>query len=103
MIPVVEQHHCSKRHRNSTYFARCAWPGASVTGRGQLAIVITCPDARVVLVERLRWAHTLLAEFNVFGCGPGCEGAHEIVAIDLDPDLPPFPAQRSPNPEERPR
>ncbi|GAA2750212.1 hypothetical protein [Amnibacterium kyonggiense] len=75
---------CTRRHRSSHYFARCAWPSTSVSGRGPIAILITCPDARIVLVERLRWAHTLLAELNVFGCGPACEGAHELVAIDHD-------------------
>jgi hypothetical protein len=81
---IVSECRCSKHHRNTTYFARCAWPGSVVSGQGQLAIVISCPEPQVVLVERLRWAHILRTEFAVFGCSAACPQRHELVAIDID-------------------
>ncbi len=81
---VVDRCRCDRRHRSATYFARCAWPGVPVSGRGQIAIVVGCEPSRVVMVERLRWARTLLAEYRTFGCGPDCSGEHELVAINHD-------------------
>ena len=82
---VVTEHHCTRHHRNAAYFARCAWPNATeVLGRGFLAVVTTCHEPRIYLVERLNPARTLQTEFNVFGCGPDCTGQHELVAIDFD-------------------
>ena len=99
MIRVIDHCKCGRHHRNAIYFARCAWPGVTVSGRGQIAIVVTCPDARVFPAERVRWAYVLLAELNVFGCGPGCDGAHELVAIDHDGPIP-APALRAKRPSQ---
>ncbi|GAA2748786.1 hypothetical protein CLV52_3035 [Amnibacterium kyonggiense] len=55
-----------------------------MSGGGQVAIVVACRPLRVVLVERLRWAFTLLAEYRTFGFGPECSGLHELVVIDHD-------------------
>jgi hypothetical protein len=81
---VVDTCSCGRHHRNSQHFARCAWPGSEVTGRGQVALVLACDPLRVVLSERLSWAHVLRAEYATFGCGPTCQGEHELLAIDHD-------------------
>jgi hypothetical protein len=82
---VIAEHQCHRHHRNAAAFARCAWPEATeVLGSGFLAVVTGCPHPRVFLLERLRPAHTLRSELAVFGCGAGCTGDHELVAIDID-------------------
>lgn len=85
---VISAHHCVKRHRNSATLLRCRFAQIDVAGTGQLALFIHCGDLpRALLSRRLQQARTLQAEFDVFGCSPTCTRDHELVAIDLDPEL----------------
>lgn len=83
-VKTYRNHNCSRRHKSTRTFLKCAIPNnAWVAGQGHIAVIAWCRIPTVTLWANLEDALQSKSMIDDTACGGRCIRHHELVQVDI--------------------